>query len=188
MKELTEERTKRVSKIFFAWNDDKEEKWLESMAAEGWRLESAAPYVYYFRKSTPEKVVIRLDYKLTTEKDYQEYLTLFRDTGWELVVTFANWHYFRFHAQAGETPEIYNTDRAKAQKYRRLLLTFIPFFPIYFILLSRVFNHADFSGGSWVEVIYAVTQILMFILMLIWIYVILKIIGKIKKLESQSKE
>ena len=79
---------KTVYKVIFEWEDEKEEKWLEKMAVEGWRLISVAPCVYKFQRSESEKVVFRLDYKMSSDKDYQEYLMLFKDAGWELFATF----------------------------------------------------------------------------------------------------
>jgi hypothetical protein len=187
MKEQTEQLTKKVVKVIFAWEDEKEEKWLEEMAAQGWKLETAAPYVYYFRKSEPEKVVIRLDYKMTLDKDYQEYLSLFRDAGWELVVTFANWHYFRISPQNNETPEIYNSSRAKAQKYRRLLALFVPFLPIYIFLLNPA-KGLLYLGEHVSSVFEIALGILWLIIILFFIIVIIRLIIKIRKLESQSKE
>jgi hypothetical protein len=178
----------KITKLFFAWNDEEEEKWLEKKASEGWRLESAAPYVYYFRKSTPEKVAIRLDYKNTLDKDYQEYLGIFRGAGWELVVTFANWHYFRINPENDESPEIYNSDRAKAQKYRRLMFAFIPFLPLYIVFLLRITDPSFGSGNSVIDWIYLISKLLMAALILFMGFVLILIVRKIKKLESESKE
>ena len=111
--------TKTIFKAIFAWEDEKEEKWLEKMAVEGWKLVSVAPYIYKFQRSVPERVIFRLDFKNTLDKDYQEYLTLFKDAGWNLFATYANWHYFKISPENGEVPEIYNSGKAKAQKYRR---------------------------------------------------------------------
>lgn len=188
MKEQTEPLTKKVVKVIFAWEDEKEEKWLEEMAAQGWKLETAAPYVYYFRKGKPEKVVIRLDYKNTLDKDYQEYLNLFRDAGWELVVTFANWHYFRIRPDNNEMPEIYNSDRAKAQKYRRLMYAFIPLLPIFAIFLTRMASPSFSQVNSVIEWIYFISKLLLFALTLLWGFVLAKLVRKIQKLESHSKE
>ena len=98
-------KTKTVFKVIFAWQDEKEEKWLEEMAASGWHLLSVAPFVYTFQRGTPEVVTYRLDYKLTTNKDYPEYVSIFRDSGWELVASMANWHYYRIKSENSNTPE-----------------------------------------------------------------------------------
>ncbi len=180
--------TKTVFKAIFAWEDEKEEKWLEQMALEGWKLISVAPYIYKFERSQPEKIVFRLDYKMTTDKDYQEYLTLFKDAGWEMFATFANWHYFKIKPENTEVPEIYNSGKVKALKYRRLLLGMVPFLPIYLFLFNPALHYSDnVTGGFFFGLISAI-KIVMSILVLFMVYAFIRILTKIKKLESESKE
>lgn len=179
---------KTIVKAIFAWEDEKEEKWLEQLAADGWKLISVAPYVYKFQRSEPEKVFFRLDYKNTLDKDYQEYLTLFKDSGWELFATYANWQYFKIKPENNEVPEIYNSGKAKAQKYRRLLLGIVAFMPIYIVLLNPVFRYSESesirSGFGFIDVIRIITTLFV----LFMAYAFLRILAKIKKLESESKE
>ncbi len=180
--------TKTVFKAIFAWEDEKEEKWLEQMAAEGWKLISVAPYVYEFQRCEPEKVVFRLDYKNTLDKDYQEYLSIFKDAGWEMFATFANWHYFKIKPENEKIPEIYNSGKAKAQKYRRLLLGMIPFLPIYIVLLNPAFHFSEESTGGFFYGLLGGIKVVMSLLMLLMVYAFIRILAKIKKLESESKE
>jgi hypothetical protein len=177
--------TKTVIKAIFAWEDEKEELWLQKMAAEGWRLEFVAPYIYKFRRSAPEDVVYRLDYKLTLDKDYEEYLNLFRDSGWELFATYANWHYFRTNPQNHEIPEIYNSCRAKAQKYRRLLFVLLPLSLAGIFPVISIFESPDrlFSNGF-----ISIIKILAGIVYLLMYFSVIRVWVKIRKLESQSKE
>jgi hypothetical protein len=187
MKDQTEQQTKTVFKVIFAWQDEKEEKWLEEMAAKGWHLQSVTPYVYYFHRGEPRGSVYRLDYKHTFDKDYAEYTNIFRDSGWELVATMANWHYYRIDPLNDQQPEIFNSSHAKAQKYRRLLTGLVPFLPIYIILLNpakMLFNHDD-SVISTFEVAIGVLWTLIIIL---FVFAIIRLLIKIRKLESSNKE
>jgi len=179
--------TKTVFKVIFAWQDEKEEKWLEEMAASGWHLLSVAPFVYTFQRGTPEVVTYRLDYKLTTNKDYPEYVSIFRDSGWELVASMANWHYYRIKSENSNTPEIYNSSRAKAQKYRRLLAVLLPFLPIYLVILNpgRLANHEELGKYS---LFFDVTQLILFIFIIFLCYAVIRIGLKIRKLESHPGE
>lgn len=184
----TQKEFKRVFKVIWAWEDDREEKWLEESAAEGWHLVDVAPFVYKFRRGQPAYVVYRMDYKLTVDKDYAEYRDIFTACGWELVAEMANWHYYRILPENTEIPEIYNDDRSKAQKYRRLLTVLAPMM----IIFITVFNPA-FSGGLqnardqglW---IYDVAMILRIVIVIFWIYAIVRIIMKLRRLESGSKD
>jgi len=188
MKSKSNSDTKTIFKAIFAWEDEKEEKWLEQMAADGWRLVSVAPYIYKFQRSEPEKVVYRLDYKNTLDKDYQEYLTIFKDAGWELFATFANWQYFKIKPENNQIPEIYNSGKAKAQKYRRLLLGIVPFFPIYLILLNPVFRYSEKVSNNIVFGFLDVVRIIITVFVLFMAYAFIRILAKIKILESENKE
>ena len=108
--------TKTVTKVIWAWQDEKEENWLEQMALDGWHLTAVKPFVYTFRHGNPEKMTYRMDYKLSIDKDYAEYTAIFADCGWELAATMANWHYYRINPGNAATPEIYNTSRSKPKK------------------------------------------------------------------------
>ncbi len=180
--------TKTIIKAIFAWEDEKEEKWLEEMAAQGWKLISVAPYVYKFQRSAPEKVVFRLDYKLTTDKDYQEYLSIFKDAGWEMFATFANWHYFKIKPENQETPEIFNSGKAKGQKYRRLLWGLLPFLPIYLVILNPAFGFFESESPLHSSGFYIGIRIFFAAFIIFMIYAVIRIWIKIRKLESQSKE
>ena len=187
MKDQTEKQTKTVFKVIFAWQDEKEEKWLEEMAAKGWHLASVAPYVYYFHRGEPKCSVYRMDYKHTFDKDYAEYTNIFRDSNWELVATMSNWHYYRIDPQNEQQPEIFNSSRAKAQKYRRLLTGLVPFLPIYIVLLNPAKNlfHHDEGVISTFEVVLGILWIL---IILLFVFATIRLLIKIKALENHSKE
>ena len=185
---MTETNTKKVFKVIFAWEDEKEEKWLETMASEGLHLQGVAPFYYSFVKGTPEKAIYRLDYKMTMDKDYEEYLVIFKDSGWELVTVMGNWHYYRLNPSNDQIPEIYNTNRAKAQKYRRLLLGLVPFLPIYLVMFNPALGLLNRRTSEDISLFYEIVHLLMFVLILFFIYAVVRIILKIRKLESQSRE
>ena len=178
--------TKTFYKTFFAWQDEKEEKWLEEQAVQGWHLESAAPFFYTFRKGSPDRVIYRLDYKHTLDKDYAEYVQIFKDCQWELATRMSNWHYYRIRPENDQTPEIFNTSRAKAQKYRRLLRGLLPLLLLAFLNFRFIFEHLDFTKAHDTgEVILGLS------LLMVWgtfIFAVITIVAKIRRLESESRE
>ena len=143
---------KRVFKVIWAWQDEKEEEWLSEMSRQGWHLYDTAPFVYHFQRGKPLNVTYRLDFKLTFQKDYQEYLDLFKDSGWDLVAVMANWHYFRIQPGNDSQPELYNDNRSRIEKYKRLLWIILPiflmniYFPDWEIFLFDPIRSFDFSG------------------------------------------
>jgi hypothetical protein len=90
-----EQKNIRKYKLFGAWNDDKEEAWLSGMARQGLHLHSLGfPGIYNFTAGEPREDVYRLDF-ITDRKDYQNYLQLFKDAGWEHMGEMGGWQYFR---------------------------------------------------------------------------------------------
>jgi hypothetical protein len=185
---LQNKEKKTMFKIFLPWQDEDEEKWLEEMSGSGWQLESTSPYLYSFTQAYPERVIYRLDYKQTLDKDYQEYLNIFKDAGWELAALMSNWHYFRIQPQNQVVPEIYNSDRAKAQKYRRLLFGLMPFFILFIVLFPRTVHFESLRIGTALEIIYTFAMILMGFIFFLWIFVLIKLLLKIRRLESHTRE
>ena len=45
---------KRVFKIFWMWDYEKEEKWLNDMSHQGWQLQRYTPFVYRFEQGEPD--------------------------------------------------------------------------------------------------------------------------------------
>jgi hypothetical protein len=124
-------------KWFWAWQDEKEEAWLSQMAQSGWHLQSPSwPGYYEFAAGEPRNDVYRLDY-ITNSKDYQNYLQLFKDAGWEHLGQMGGWQYFRKTAQGDERPEIYTDNASKATKYQRLLTILIVFLPVFMMFVIQ---------------------------------------------------
>lgn len=185
----TRKESEWIFKVVWAWQDEREEKWLEEQAAQGWHLEKVAPFFYKFLQGTPSRVIYRMDYKRTTDQDYAEYRDIFAACGWELVAEMANWHYYRISPENSETPEIYSNDHSKAQKYRRLLIGLVPVMVIFTTIfnpaLSRGLLNARNQGDAWVYQAAIAFRVVIFLLL---VYVIIRILVKIRRLESGKKE
>lgn len=185
MKTNHKPETKTIIKAIFAWEDEKEEKWLGEMAAQGWKLLSVAPYIYRFVRAEPETAVFRLDYKNSLDKNYQEYLAIFKDAGWELFTTFAGWHYFKANPDNNLVPEIYTSSRMKAQKYKRLLWTILPLMVIMFNPAVNMFYRETSEGDGW---FFIGLKLIFGACILFFLYAITRILFKIRNLESETRE
>ena len=53
--------TKTLHKLFWIWEFEKEERWLNEMAQEGWALTQAGFCTYTFEKGEPGEYIIRLE-------------------------------------------------------------------------------------------------------------------------------
>lgn len=179
---------KSVFKVIFAWEDEKEERWLEQQAQQGWHLVEVAPFFYKFKRELPRRVIYRLDYKGTFDKDYQEYSSLFNDSGWELVAKMSNWHYYRLEPGNDRVPELYSSNRTKAEKYRRLLIGLLIPMAVLAMTLNPIYSRHFDEQKSVLQAIYFSSVVLRFLIMALLLYGLIRIVRKIRRLESESKE
>lgn len=85
---------KTTYKIFSIMQREKEQAYLSKMQEKGWKLAHISGLcAYHFEKCTPEAVTYQLDYQKEGIND--EYLQMFADCGWEYILSFWGYHYFR---------------------------------------------------------------------------------------------
>ena len=167
-------------KWFWAWDDEKEEIWLSSMAREGWHLkELGLPGNYTFESGEPREDYYRMDF-ITNKKDYQNYLQLFKDAGWKHLGESGGWQYFRTKEQGNSIPEIYTDKDSKVQKYQRLFAYLIIFFPMLFIFATRPVEETNKLAD-----IYMTGKLFMGILLAIWAFAMVRILGRIQQLKNK---
>ncbi len=172
---------KHVLRWYSAWNDDKEERWLEQMARSGWHLVSA-PILFTFEKGAPAEVRYRLDYQSRVE-NIEEYLRLFRDAGWERVCGFAGWQYLR--TASSDAPEIYTDTASRVAKYQRLL--------VFSLLMAVITMGANFSdlldhspGPRAHVIIIGVVRWAVVAIMCIWTYIIARLALHVRGLKRKA--
>lgn len=136
---MANEQGERVEwRVFWAWDDEKEEAWLRRMARSGWHLRRPALFRYTFDRGVARDVVYKLDYNVLLRGRREEYMALFRDAGWEHVGEVANWHYFRTAASGGAAPDIFTDTESRVAKYQRLMIILLILLPTQFVLVSRL--------------------------------------------------
>lgn len=111
---------KNIFKVFFAWQEGKEEEWLRKMSNQGWHLNKTGFLNYEFVKGDPKDIIYKFDYKPFRNEKIDDYITLFEDSGWEYVARFAGWFYFRTEAKGNLNLELYNDNASKIRKYTTL--------------------------------------------------------------------
>ncbi|MCX6558419.1 MAG: DUF2812 domain-containing protein [Candidatus Aminicenantes bacterium] len=165
-------------KWFWAWDDDKEEKWLEDMSQNGWHLENPGlPCVYHFIKGEPRDYSYRLDFRTGSFKSLQEYLQICRDAGWEMLGRMSSWYYFRKECRGGQKPEFFSDKDSKVQKYRRLTLFMVIFIPILTNGVHMIFTRPNSRFFNIIGIVYI-------LLLSFWTYVIIRLLLRIKKLKK----
>jgi ABC-type sugar transport system permease subunit len=108
--------------IRFFVDFDKEERWLDRMAAEG-RLMTKRGLVYTSTPIEPGSAVVRIDYRpRMSAADFDDYRQLFADAGWRHLSgtrTSGTQHFASTTADADA--DIFSDARSRAQRYKRAL-------------------------------------------------------------------
>ena len=114
-----------IRKLFFIWNFDKEEKWLNEMAAKGLALVSVGFCKYEFEDCIPGeyKICLQLLDKQPKNVESQKYIEFLEETGVEHVGSFTRWVYFRRKSADGEF-QLFSDNASKA-KYLSTILSFL---------------------------------------------------------------
>ena len=125
---------------------DKEEKWLEEMANQGWLLSRKSMF-YDFQKIDPERKIIRIDFiDSKSEKDFVDYCILFEDSGWKHIAgtKMSGTQYF-LKVNDDSIEEIFSDEISRAGRYKRLSNLWL-FWSIVFMPLS-----ISMRTGGWIN-------------------------------------
>jgi hypothetical protein len=172
----------RRFKWFWVWQDETEENWLGEMSEKGYHLISVnIPCIYTFRKEQPRHYIYRLDYQHFKKNDKQEYLQLFKDSGWEYLGNMLAWQYFRKEFVSVGINEIFTDNQSKRAKYKRVLgLLAISFITILAIFLERVLNTSQYSSYPW----WGNVHVFLLIVLMALTYAIIKVVLRMHKLRK----
>ena len=109
-------------KLFFAWQFEEEEQWLEEMAQQGLALDGVGFCTYRFRKSAPGEYRTRLELLAHSpgHPESQDYIRFVEDTGAELVGSWFRWVYFRKKRDDGDF-QLYSDLPARLRQLDRIL-------------------------------------------------------------------
>ena len=88
---------KTIRKWFWVWDFEKEERWLNEMALQGWVLDGVGWCTYHFRRSEPGEYTVRLEMRPADDA----YLSFMEETGAEYVGRVFQWIFFRKKAEDG---------------------------------------------------------------------------------------
>ncbi len=92
---MTERKT--VYKWFWVWDFEKEERWLNEMALDGWALVGVGWCRYTFERCAPGAYTIRLEMRAPDEA----YIAFMQEAGAEYLGRVFQWIYFRRRAEDG---------------------------------------------------------------------------------------
>ena len=125
-----------MKRFKFFTDFEKEEKWLNEMAREGYAFTKKS-IGYEFQPAEPERASIKIDYRSFKNKEsFEDYRALFDDSGWKHIAgtKSSGLQYFKRKDESG-SEDIFSDIDSKAGRYQRLAhmwitlaFTFIPIF------------------------------------------------------------
>ena len=118
---------KVIHKWFWMWDFDKEEKWLNEMAAKGLALNSVSYCRYEFEDCVPGEYKICLEFlgNRFSRIENEKYIEFLEDTGAEHVGSFAGWAYFRKRT-AEENFKLFSDNASRIKHLTRIISFIIP--------------------------------------------------------------
>ena len=183
----TERETKVRWRLFWAWDDEKEEAWLREMARQGWHLRRPALLRYVFDRGEPADIVYKLDYNVLLRDRGEEYEALFRDAGWEYVGQVASWHYFRTPAGEGADPDIFTDTESRVAKYKRLVWILVLLLPSQFVLIQNVLTRVLTASEGPLGTFMTIGALLYAAILLFWIYALFRLGLHIARLRRRGR-
>lgn len=174
-------------KLFWPWQDGKEEKWLEEMSVEGWHLlQVGIPYTYRFSRGEPQRYTYRLDFMYLNKEKLADYLQVFQDAGWEYLGEMSNWRYWRKAVRVGETAEIFSDNESKIKKYQRVTL-FLGFMLLILVMLGiNLFGNSAPYDVVIINAIYFAGRVCYAILIPLYVVVVVRLLMRIKELKREA--
>lgn len=103
------------------WNYEKEERWLNEQAANGFALVDYSWCRYVFEESSPGEYIYRIELlqNAATHFESQRYIRFMEESGVEHVASYMRWVYFRRKSAEGAF-DIYSDIDSRIQHYRRV--------------------------------------------------------------------
>lgn len=94
---------KTVYRMYYVWEWEKEEQWLNTMSQEGWQLIDASIGRFRFESGQPGEFTYRLELldKSLHSEESTSYLNFLKETGIEMVGKCKNWIYLRSKTAEG---------------------------------------------------------------------------------------
>lgn len=118
---------KVVHKLLFIWQYDKEEAWLNEMAAKGLALTSVGLLRYEFEETLPGEYGVCLQFLKQKGAERENYIRFLEDTGAEHVGSLVGWEYFRKKTGEDGEPFALFSDAASKIDYLTVIMRWIFF-------------------------------------------------------------
>ena len=155
---MADKQTIREWKSFYISEFRAEEAWLAFMHQQGWKLQSIDKigFHYTFEACEPQDWIYQLDFKEDGVAE-EDYILMYEDYGWELVLRFRHWFYFRKKRTGDMTADdlaIFSDNASRIDMCRqvirhhaKLIFGILSGFILVSALLTIAFPQAEFARG-----------------------------------------
>jgi hypothetical protein len=141
-------KTVRKFKLWFVWQDEQHQQWLQQQAAQGLHLRDTNIFgLHTFERGAPADIAYRWDVRYMTPD--AEYRQLFQDAGWEHVTSSLGWHCWRKPRKAGVATEIFTDSRDRAAKYQRVIRLLAAVMAVEVLTALLLPDSQFFQGMAW---------------------------------------
>ena len=139
---------KTVRKWWWAWDFEKEEKWLNDMAAEGWVLCGVGFCRYEFEMCEPGEYTVRLEFleHLPKSREGEDYIRFLEETGAEHIGNYVRWAFFRKKCSEGSF-DIYSDLPSRVAHLRRMQHMMTPIAAANLCIAIANMNHSGMGLG-----------------------------------------
>lgn len=172
-----------IYKWFWAWDFEKEEKWLNEMSSKGLQLVTVGFCKYVFEEDINDLYTYRLEFleKTPSNAESTAYIRFLEETGVECIGSVMRWVYFRKKVDDGGF-EIYSDIKSKINHYKRIrtLIIMVTLINL-FSAVSNLNNFIEFKSSD----ILGISSI-SFIVTLLLGFGIFKLSKQISKLNKEK--
>lgn len=166
-------------------NYEKEEKWINQMAAKGMNFVHYSFMTYLFQEGTPGEYIYRIELlsEMPNHPQSRAYIRFMEESGVECVSTYLRWAYFRKKAAEGPF-ELYTDADSKISHYKRVsLLVGVLGLANLVVSLSNIGIGISngLRHGIYFNAYISIINIAVFVVMAILFFTYMKKIRKLKK-------
>lgn len=138
-----------MHKWYWAWDFEKQEKWLNEMSAKGLQLIGVGFCKYVFEEGIPGEYNFHMEFlkKDLSHRDSIAYIHFMEDTGIEHIGATNRWAYFRKKTSAG-TFDLFSDIDSRISHLKRICRLFLCLLPIE-IWGFCINTLAAIKGNSW---------------------------------------
>ncbi len=172
----------RICKVWWAWNYEEIENWLEKMEANGLRLVEThiKGMIFYFEKCQPSKARYCIDYQTKLTPDY---LSIINDDGWKLYQIGMGWYILRKEYQQ-DRPDLYTDFEALIARDKLLLLITL------ILLVFELVSLGSLVYSTWKEPVIgwiAYTSIFGAVAISLFVFIITNLALQIRKFTDKKR-